>query len=167
MNRAFEKSFSPEFHWDSGPSIFVTFKVQNAQITRVTLAPSQAFGCTIQGKVTLQEEILSWIEGYLKGKEDQMLPLDFSLFTPFMQAGIEAIRSIPFGKVATYGAVAKNTSNPHCNPRALGNVCHRNPYPLVIPCHRVVASNCLGGFAYGPKIKQELLRFESLISFSS
>lgn len=156
----------PEFHWNSGPSVFVTFKVQNTQITRITLAPSQAFGCTIQGSA-LQEEILAWVEAYLTGKEGQKLPLDFSLFTPFMQAGIESIRSIPFGEVATYGAVAKNTGNPHAS-RALGNVCHRNPYPLIIPCHRVIASNgSLGGFAYGLKMKQELLCFEALVSSSS
>jgi len=214
-------SMSPEFQWNSGPCVFVTFNTQNAQITRITLAPFKTFACTIHGSA-LKEEILAWVEAYLTGKEGQKLPLacishqtcknphplfpdpskkfsrkglqtfpsgtylapqktvstsfhrggekcrlDCSQFTPFMQAGIESIRSIPFGEVATYGAVAKNAGNPHAS-RALGNVCHRNPYPLIIPCHRVIASNgSLGGFAYGLKMKQDLLRFEALVSSSS
>jgi methylated-DNA-[protein]-cysteine S-methyltransferase len=54
------------------------------------------------------------------------------------------ISAIPLGKTETYGQLAKNLKNA---PRAVGQACGANPYPLVVPCHRVVASNGgLGGF---------------------
>jgi methylated-DNA-[protein]-cysteine S-methyltransferase len=55
------------------------------------------------------------------------------------------IERIPLGQCLTYGQVAKNIRNA---PRAVGQACGRNPYPLVVPCHRVVASGGgLGGFS--------------------
>lgn len=154
-------SKSPEFQWDTGPCIHAIFQVKNALINRITLNPAHVFSCSIQG-AELQEDILAWMEAYLHGKKGKLPSLDFSQFTtPFTRAGIKAICSIPFGKVATYAEVAKIAGNPHA-PRAIGNVCSRNPYPLVIPCHRVVASNgSLGGFAYSLEIKQSLLEHET------
>ncbi len=62
----------------------------------------------------------------------------------------------------TYGELAANIGQPKA-ARAIGMACHHNPYPLFIPCHRVIASGKrLGGFAYDLKMKQLLLNFESL-----
>ena len=63
--------------------------------------------------------------------------------TPFQRRVREAITRIPFGRVLTYGEVAKQL---HSGPRAVGGACGANPYPLVIPCHRVVSASGLGGF---------------------
>jgi methylated-DNA-[protein]-cysteine S-methyltransferase len=57
----------------------------------------------------------------------------------------DAICGIPRGKTATYGAVAKALRSA---PRAVGQACGSNWFPLVIPCHRVVASGGLGGFGH-------------------
>lgn len=73
------------------------------------------------------------------------------------------IARIPVGQTLTYGQVAKNIRNA---PRAVGQACGRNPYPLVVPCHRVVASGGgLGGFSqhgdgFMLDIKRWLLRHE-------
>lgn len=74
------------------------------------------------------------------------LPIDVN-GTPFEERVWAAIRTIPSGQVRTYGAIARLTASA---PRAVGGACGRNPLPLIIPCHRVVAAgNGLGGFMRG------------------
>jgi methylated-DNA-[protein]-cysteine S-methyltransferase len=74
------------------------------------------------------------------------LPLALSLGTPFQRSVWDGICSIEAGDVLTYGELAKRIGSN--NPRAVGQGCGDNPFPLVIPCHRVVAANGLGGFAH-------------------
>lgn len=64
--------------------------------------------------------------------------------TPFQQRVWQALRKIPAGETLTYGELAQRLGT---GARAVGNACRANPCPLVVPCHRVVASNGLGGFA--------------------
>lgn len=65
--------------------------------------------------------------------------------TTFQRDVWRAIAAIPKGKTLTYGEIAKRLKSA---PRAVGQACGRNPYPIVVPCHRVVASDGgLGGFA--------------------
>jgi methylated-DNA-[protein]-cysteine S-methyltransferase len=63
--------------------------------------------------------------------------------TPFQRRVRDAIAAIPFGKVLTYGEVARRIRS---GPRAVGGACGANPFPLVVPCHRVVSASGLGGF---------------------
>jgi methylated-DNA-[protein]-cysteine S-methyltransferase len=71
---------------------------------------------------------------------------------------------IPFGKVSTYGRVARNISSPGA-ARAVGTALSRNPFPLIIPCHRVIQSNGkLGGFSGGGNtMKRHLLEKEGVV----
>jgi len=72
----------------------------------------------------------------------------------------QAVLSIPFGQVRSYKWVAKKCGSPLAY-RAVGQVLKRNPYPLVIPCHRVVKSNQEpGGYIFGTKQKKFLLALE-------
>lgn len=64
--------------------------------------------------------------------------------TPYQQRVWEAIRSIPRGSVRTYGELASHLGSV---PRAVGQACGANWYPVVIPCHRVTAASGLGGFS--------------------
>ncbi len=65
--------------------------------------------------------------------------------TAFQRSVWQAIASIPPGRTLTYGEIAKRLKSA---PRAVGQACGRNPYPVAVPCHRVVASDGgLGGFA--------------------
>lgn len=90
------------------------------------------------------------------------IPLDLSESTEFERKVYAATRHIPFGKVATYGQIAKAIGDPNAQ-RAVGQALGRNPIGLVIPCHRVVASNGLGGFTGGLAWKKKLLRFEGVL----
>lgn len=63
--------------------------------------------------------------------------------TPFQRRVWNAIAAIPLGETRTYGDLATRLSS---SPRAVGNACGANPYPLIVPCHRVVAAGGIGGF---------------------
>ena len=81
--------------------------------------------------------------------------------TPFQQRVWQAIRAIPCGQVITYGELAAQIGS---GSRAVANACGANNLPLIVPCHRVVAKNGLGGFMQGNvdglKIKRWLLKHE-------
>jgi methylated-DNA-[protein]-cysteine S-methyltransferase len=105
--------------------------------------------------------IIKSIKEYLATGRDDFSRYDVCLdgMTPFQRSVLEAIRRIPAGKTMTYGEVAKMVGRPGA-ARAVGNVMAANPLPLVIPCHRVVASTGLGGYSGGVEVKRKLLRLE-------
>ena len=105
-------------------------------------------------------QIQEWLDSYLRKEPKAFpLPLDLDHLTPFTQIVLEAVSKIPFGSTKSYGEVAKEIGHPRA-ARAVGTACGNNPYPLFIPCHRVVASNGIGGFSLDPEIKVKLLLFE-------
>jgi len=76
----------------------------------------------------------------------------------------KAVLNIPLGQVRSYKWVAKKAGSPAA-VRAVGQALKRNPYPLIIPCHRVIRSdNKVGGYAFGLKQKKLLLRLEKEIA---
>jgi len=80
--------------------------------------------------------------------------------TPFQMNVWKAMMSIPFGKTKSYKEVAKAIGSPNA-VRAVGSACGKNPIGMLIPCHRVLASDgSLGGFGWGLKRKQEMLDWE-------
>lgn len=87
--------------------------------------------------------------------------------TPFQRRVWAQIAAIPGGETRTYGQLAKILKNA---PRAVGQACGANPYPVVVPCHRVVAANgALGGFAHQydgflPGVKRWLLTHEHALT---
>jgi methylated-DNA-[protein]-cysteine S-methyltransferase len=99
------------------------------------------------------------IRQYLRG---QVVDLS-SLLTPADEgdgvgpAIYRAVRRVGYGEVATYGEIAELVGT---SPRAVGQAMARNPTPLVIPCHRIVSKNGLGGFTPPLEIKRDLLAME-------
>jgi len=88
--------------------------------------------------------------------------LDLSGQTPFTQTVLKQAFKIPFGQALSYGELAEKINNPKAC-RAIGGAMGRNPIPLIIPCHRILASEeKLGGFSAGLKIKKRLLSFEDI-----
>lgn len=84
--------------------------------------------------------------------------------TPFAKKVYKAVLSIPLGEVRTYKWVAQKTGSPRAY-RAVGSVLRKNPYPFIIPCHRVVkSSNDIGEYAFGTKNKKRLLELEKRIA---
>ena len=77
----------------------------------------------------------------------------------FRMRAWNAMRTIPAGEVLTYGDLASRAGNPGA-ARAAGTACALNTVMLFVPCHRIVASHDLGGYAYGLEFKRALLRHE-------
>ncbi|MHA7819439.1 MAG: bifunctional DNA-binding transcriptional regulator/O6-methylguanine-DNA methyltransferase Ada [Erythrobacter sp.] len=93
------------------------------------------------------------------GSDNSHIPLDVK-GTAFQQRCWEALRAIPPGETRSYGEQAAMLGNPKAS-RAVGSANGANNIAVLIPCHRVVpASGGVGGYAYGPEIKSELLRRE-------
>ena len=88
--------------------------------------------------------------------------LDLSGATVFQRAVWEATRHIPYGEIRSYTWVAEQIKIPEA-VRAVGQALGRNPLPIIVPCHRVVASNGrLGGFGGGLEMKSCLLQLEEV-----
>ena len=88
--------------------------------------------------------------------------LDLSGTPPFLSRALRAARSIPYGQVRSYGWLAAAAGNPRA-ARAAGQAMARNPLPIVVPCHRVVAADgSLGGFGGGLEMKRALLELEGV-----
>lgn len=83
--------------------------------------------------------------------------------TPFSKKVYKVVLSIPLGEVRTYKWVAQKAGKPRAH-RAVGQILKHNPYPFIIPCHRVIASGGkLGGYIWGKKMKRRLLNLERKI----
>jgi O-6-methylguanine DNA methyltransferase len=83
--------------------------------------------------------------------------------TPFAKRVYSIVAAIPVGQTRTYKWVARKAGRPAAS-RAVGQILKRNPYPIIIPCHRVIRSDArLGGYAFGTEKKKRLLDFESEI----
>ena len=84
--------------------------------------------------------------------------------TPFQKKVWKAIATIPYGETRSYKWIAQKIGHPKA-VRAVGQACGANPFPFIIPCHRVVASNGkIGGFSLGLKLKRRLLKLEATSS---
>ena len=102
------------------------------------------------------------LEQYFAGKRTSFdVALDL-VGTEFQVKAWRALCRIPFGKTITYGQQASNIKNPKAF-RAVGSANGKNPIPIIVPCHRVVASDgSLGGYSLGLKMKKQLLALEGV-----
>jgi methylated-DNA-[protein]-cysteine S-methyltransferase len=100
------------------------------------------------------------IADYLAGRAPcPKAELDLSRLTDFERQISALVQSIPRGETVTYGDVAERAGRPGA-ARAVGQVMARNPFAILVPCHRVVAKEGLGGFAWGQGLKERLLAME-------
>lgn len=97
---------------------------------------------------------------YFKGKNTQLSIKIEMTGTAFDQKVLHAMQKIPYGKTMSYSALAKTIGKPTAF-RAVANACGRNILPIVIPCHRVVGKNTLGGYNGGIERKTYLLELET------
>ena len=83
--------------------------------------------------------------------------------TDFEKKVLQVVCTIPLGQVRSYKWVAQRLGKPKAY-RAVANALNKNPYPLFVPCHRVVkSSSAPGGYSLGSCLKQELIKFEQKI----
>jgi methylated-DNA-[protein]-cysteine S-methyltransferase len=110
------------------------------------------------------DQIIDKIAGYLEGNtvEFSLDDLDLGVCGAFQQRVLRLEFQIPRGKVSTYGALADKLGHTRA-ARAVGTALARNPFPIVIPCHRTIrADGTLGGFGGGLKMKRALLEMEGV-----
>jgi methylated-DNA-[protein]-cysteine S-methyltransferase len=130
---------------------------------------SQAPGLT--GRGSLATAALDQLAGYFGGQRRAFdLPLDWSTVSPTQQQVLSALfDTVGFGETITYGSLARRAGLTHSGldlpARAVGTIMGSNPWPLIVPCHRVVASDGLGGYSGGTgiEIKRWLLIFEGAL----
>lgn len=102
------------------------------------------------------------LEEYFSGKRREFdVPLADVVATEFQRDVWGALVDIPFGEVRTYGEVAESVDRPRAS-RAVGNANHANPWPIFVPCHRVVSTTGLGGYGGGDAVKRYLLSLEGV-----
>jgi len=101
------------------------------------------------------------LDQYFSGKRRSFeVPVDLSGLTPFQQRVLRATARVPFGSLASYATVARRAGNERA-ARAAGGALGSNPIPIVVPCHRIVASDgSLGGYTSGLGTKRRLLAIE-------
>ena len=98
------------------------------------------------------------VREYARG-ERRSFDLDVSYPDTFTGEVMRAIAAVPYGEVRTYGELAAELDT---SPVAVGGACGRNPIPIVVPCHRIVGADALGGFSApgGAALKRRLLDAE-------
>lgn len=126
----------------SAPTFSLGVRCTDDEIVEIVyLEPRPA----IAPRSLLAKEAVRQLRAYLKDPRFAFsLPLA-PAGTPFQRRVWTGIAAIPCGATLSYGELARAVGS---GPRAVGNACGANPYPLVVPCHRVLAANHgLGGFA--------------------
>ena len=99
------------------------------------------------------------LESYFNGRlTDFSSVVDLSHLSAFEQEVLTQTRKIKYGKTITYSQLAEKIGSRAY--RAVGNALSKNPVPIIIPCHRVVAKNGIGGYSSGLDIKTRLLELE-------
>ncbi len=154
-----------------GPPILVSVFAKEGQITKVEIELHQDKG--IQWRVigereerSLEKKLHNWMQAYIKGAITP--PIDLLFAWPslgnYTQMVLQTLPAIPFGTTNSYDDVAILTGNTYA-ARAVGNACRKNPFPLMIPCHRVIGSNgkLIGFSSGGLEVKKALIDFEKKV----
>lgn len=137
----------------------VRVSVADGAVTHVELLPLGRKAKAAAPKDPLLKKAVRELKGYLQGKRRRFTVPFKQGGTEFHQAVYKALRTVPYGTVLTYGDLARLAGKPRA-ARAVGTAMNRNQLPLIVPCHRVVASNGLGGFGCGIAWKKRLLDLE-------
>ena len=110
-------------------------------VTALDIVPQH---CAAPRPSRLTSETVRQLRGYFSQRAFCFdLPLKLA-GTPYQQRVWQALGAIPYGEVRRYGELAMALGS---SARAIGGACRANPLPLIIPCHRVVASNGIGGYS--------------------
>lgn len=138
------------------PIGYLQLEAENGAITRVDFTAQER---EYVPRDPLLENAVWQLQEYFEGKRKGFdLPLNAE-GTAFQKAAWQVLRQIPYGETITYGEEAERMGNKKA-ARAVGGANHRNPIAIIIPCHRVVAADGLGGYGSGAERKAWLLALE-------
>jgi methylated-DNA-[protein]-cysteine S-methyltransferase len=99
-------------------------------------------------------------EYFARERTDFDIPMELD-GTPFQKEVWAELSRIPYAETISYGELARRVGRPK-GPRAVGQANGRNPIPIIVPCHRVLASNGIGGYGGGLPMKRTLLAVEGV-----
>ncbi|HYJ12306.1 MAG TPA: methylated-DNA--[protein]-cysteine S-methyltransferase [Thermomicrobiales bacterium] len=128
-----------------------------------TLRELEGRGFLVYERQVAVAPVAEELRAYFQRQRDTFsTPVDLTGITDFTQRVLHSAQHIPYGKVWTYGDVARAIGQPRAS-RAVGNALGRNPIPVIIPCHRVIlSSGAMGWYTGGPAIKRTLLGLEGV-----
>ncbi len=138
-------------------NIYINVLICNDVIQSLTFSktPTPNTGCS-----EIYKSLKKDLANYISGKK-----VDFSIYnvrfpkSRFYKKVLKVVRNIPYGKTITYKDLANIVSS---SPRAVGQALKANFTPIIIPCHRVISKNGIGGFSWGLEIKRKLLELEGV-----
>jgi O-6-methylguanine DNA methyltransferase len=111
------------------------------------------------------EDLVERFAAFLAGEDASFddVALDLSWTTSFQRAVADTLRAVPRGEVVSYGELAALVGHPRAQ-RAVGTFCARNRFMLLVPCHRVIGANGIGGYgSAGVAVKRRLLALEGVM----
>jgi methylated-DNA-[protein]-cysteine S-methyltransferase len=144
------------------------FRVASALVDlAVTVADGAVTAIRLHGRAArppetpLERQVAAELGEYFAGTRSRFTFPLAPAGTEFERRVWDALQRIPYGETQTYGAIAHRLGSPHA-ARAVGSANHKNPIPIVIPCHRVVRTGGgLGGYGGGLELKRRLLDLET------
>jgi methylated-DNA-[protein]-cysteine S-methyltransferase len=124
---------------------------------------ARAYGVRVLRSPAAVDAARRELDEYFTGRRSAFdLAVDLTAAPDFTRDVLGQLARVPYGEVTTYGGLAARVGRPRA-ARAVGTVMHRNPIPIVLPCHRVVGSSgSLVGYAGGLERKHALLRLEGV-----
>lgn len=162
----FASAFGPcGIAWNANGLTRLQLPEQDAAATELRLRPRAGLAHPAEAP-----EWVSWavvaLQRYFAGRAVDFagICLDLSGCSPFHQRIYDALRGVGWGRTTTYGALAAEVGSPDA-ARAIGQAMGRNPLPIIVPCHRVLASGGkIGGFSAhgGATTKERLLVLEGV-----
>ncbi|MCQ2079312.1 MAG: methylated-DNA--[protein]-cysteine S-methyltransferase [archaeon] len=121
--------------------------------------PTENLPAMEEGEDDVMREAIAQIEEYLAGNRRTFDIPTRQDGTDFRREVWNGISDIPYGRTRTYGELAEAIGHPRAY-RAVGTSCGLNRLPIIVPCHRVVASDGIGSYSGGIEIKRRLLVLE-------
>ena len=148
-----------DVHHYASPVGILEIKSDDKAITHINLLKNNPAARQTSTNPLIRETCIQ-LDEYFAGKR-QIFDLPLSpKGTPFQQTVWKQLQEIPYGKTISYSQLARDIHHPKAC-RAVGSANGKNPIPIIIPCHRVIAADGgLGGYSSGLDIKKQLLGIE-------
>ncbi|MDR2444553.1 MAG: methylated-DNA--[protein]-cysteine S-methyltransferase [Spirochaetaceae bacterium] len=154
------------------PAGILTVSSDGKNISGLWIEGQKYFGKTLEKDALEQnlpifENVREWLDIYFSGKEPDFMPLLMPKGSPFQKSIWNNLCKIPYGKITTYGELAKQfeleNEGKKTSARAVGGAVGHNPISILIPCHRVIGkNNDITGYAGGVVTKIKLLKLEGI-----
>lgn len=147
----------------AGPAPFVPRSLAGSPCGKIGTNPAHL--ALDRNRCLTPEELHERFRAFLAGDNPDLhdIALDLSWATPFQHAVAASLRAVPRGEVVSYGELAALAGYPGAH-RAVGTFCARNRFAFLVPCHRVVGADGIGGYgSAGVAVKRRLLGLENVV----